>query len=85
MLIFSLLLNITLFFTVLNLSYIKKRRLDPDYPDKPFAKLVIFPVALGTIFTLIVDAFKGIIFYQLIFFVIAAVFLYWIFYWFKPS
>lgn len=80
MLLFSWLLNVALFFGVLNLSYIKNKRKDPDYPDKPFSKLVLFPVALGTVFTLIVDAFRGVIFYQLLLFVVAVILLYWIFY-----
>ncbi len=84
MLILSWVLNVALFFAILNLSYIKKKRNNNNYPDKPFSKLVLFPVALGTVFTLIVDAFKGVIFYQLILFIVAAILLYWIFYIFKP-
>ncbi len=84
MLILSWLLNVLLFFAVLNISYIKNKRHNSNYPDKPFSKLVLFPVALGTVFTLIIDAFKGIIFYQLILFIVAAILLYWVFYIFKP-
>ncbi|NLB87974.1 MAG: hypothetical protein GX790_01915 [Syntrophomonadaceae bacterium] len=84
MLLFSWLLNVALFFALLNLSYFKNKRKNPDYPDKPFSKLVLFPVALGTVFTLIVDAFRGIIFYQFLLFVVAAILLYWIFYHLKP-
>lgn len=80
MIFLSLLINTILFFLVLNFSYIKQKRTDPNYPDKPFSKLVLFPLALGIIFTLIVDVFKGIFIYQIIFFLIAALLLYWIFY-----
>lgn len=80
MLAFSLFLNSLIFFLVLNWSYLRGKRVNPDYPDKPVSKLVFFPLALGIVFTLIVDLFKGIMIYQLIFFVIAAILLYWIFY-----
>ncbi|MEN6460628.1 MAG: hypothetical protein ABFC94_04560 [Syntrophomonas sp.] len=80
MIFFSLLLNTIIFFVVLNLSYFKKKRNDPDYPDKPFTQSVLFPLCLGIVFTLIVDAFKGIMIYQIILFMVAAILLYWIFY-----
>lgn len=80
MIIVSLIINTLIIFLVLNLGYIKKRRENPDYPDKPFAKLVLFPLALGIVFTLIVDGFKGVMIYQMALFVAAAVILYWIFY-----
>lgn len=76
----SLAINTLIFFVVLNLSYLKKKREDPDYPDKTFAKLFLFPLALGIVFTLIVDVFKGVMFYQLFIFLLAALLLYWIFY-----
>ncbi len=62
----------------------RNRRANPEFPEKPFSQLVLFPVALGVIFTLIVDAFKGIIFYQLLLFLVSAILLYWIFYKVKP-
>jgi uncharacterized membrane protein YagU involved in acid resistance len=80
MLIISLIINTLLIFFILNIGYIRKKRNNPDYPDKPFSKLVIFPLALGIVFTLIVDVFKGIMIYQLALFAIAALLLYWIFY-----
>lgn len=80
MVIFSLIINVILFFTILNWNYIKNKRKNPDFPDKPFTKLVLFPLALGVVFTLIVDVFKGIVFYQLIIFLVVAILLYWIFY-----
>jgi len=80
MIILSLILNTLLFFVVFNISYINQKRLDPDYPDKPFSKLVLFPLALGIVFTLIIDMFKGIFIYQMLLFGLAALFLYWIFY-----
>jgi hypothetical protein len=80
MIFLSLILNTLLFFIVLNISYLRNKRQDPDYPDKPFNKLVLFPLALGIVFTLIVDMFKGIFIYQMLLFGLAALFLYWIFY-----
>lgn len=80
MILFSLLLNTAIFFMVLNLSYFKNKRNNPDYPAKPFTKLVLFPLCLGIVFTLIVDAFKGIMIYQFLLFMVAAILLYWIFY-----
>lgn len=87
MIFLSFILNTLLFFVVLNLSYLKEKRQNPDYPDKPFSKLVLFPLALGIVFTLIIDMFKGIFFYQILLFGLAALFLYWIFYVFgkKPD
>ncbi|MGR6835863.1 hypothetical protein [Syntrophomonas erecta] len=83
--ILSLAINTLLFFIVLNLSYIKKKMADPEYPDKPFTQLVLFPLSLGIVFTLIVDVFKGIMFYQLIIFILVAIFLYWIFFVFQKK
>ncbi len=80
MIFLSLLLNTLLFFVVLNISYLRQKRRDPNYPDKPFSKLVLFPLALGIVFTLVVDMFKGIFIYQMLLFGLAALFLYWIFY-----
>lgn len=80
MIIVSLIINTIIIFLVLNLGYIRKKRNDPSYPDKPFKHLVLFPLALGIVFTLIVDGFKGVMIYQLALFAIAALLLYWIFY-----
>lgn len=80
MIIISLIINILIFFAVLNYSYLNKKRHDPDLPDKPFAQMWLFPVCLGIIFTILVDAFRGVMFYQLILFVLAAILLYWIFF-----
>lgn len=80
MIVISLVINTLLFFLVLNYSYLANKRKDPDYPDKPLARLLLFPLCLGIVFTILVDAFKGIMFYQLILFVLAAILLYWIFY-----
>ena len=52
MIFLSLLVNTLLFFIIFNLSYIKQKKADPKYPDKPFSKLALFPLALGVIFTL---------------------------------
>ena len=80
MIFFSLALNTTLFFLVLNHSYIKKKRENPAYPDKPLSQLILFPLALGVVFTLIVDVFRGFMIYQLLIFLLVAILLYWIFY-----
>jgi Flp pilus assembly protein TadB len=85
MIIFSLILNTAIFFLVLNFSYIKKKRENPAYPDKPVSQLILFPLALGVVFTLIVDVFRGFMLYQLLIFLLAALLLYWIFYVLKKS
>lgn len=85
MIIFSLILNTAIFFLALNFSYIKKKRENPAYPDKPVSQLILFPLALGVVFTLIVDVFKGFMLYQLLIFLLAAILLYWIFYVLKKS
>ncbi|MDD2509770.1 MAG: hypothetical protein PHG94_01350 [Syntrophomonas sp.] len=85
MIFFSLILNTAIFFIALNLSYIKKKRENPAYPDKPVSQLILFPLALGVVFTLIVDVFKGFMLYQLLIFLLAALLLYWIFYVLKKS
>jgi len=66
--------------TVENYSYLQKKNADPEYPNRPLTKVILFPLALGIVFTLIVDGFKGIMIYQLIIFAVAAILLYWIFY-----
>jgi Flp pilus assembly protein TadB len=85
MIFFSLILNTAIFFIVLNFSYIKKKRENPAYPDKPVSQLILFPLALGVVFTLIVDVFRGFMLYQLLIFLLAALLLYWIFYVLKKS
>lgn len=78
--VISLLLNVAIFFILLNAGYLRRRRNDPTYPEKPFRQLYLFPLALGVVFTLIVDSFRGIVMYQLIIFAAAALLLYWIFF-----
>ncbi len=85
MIYFSLIINCILFFLLFNIGYIKKRRSDPDYPDKPFSKMVVFPLALGILFTLLMDVMKGLMFYQIIIFIFAAVMLYLFFYVFNAK
>lgn len=80
MIIISLIVNTVLFFAILNYSYLMNKRRYPDYPDKPFAQLWLFPLCLGIIFTILVDAFKGVMYYQLILFALAAILLYWLFF-----
>jgi hypothetical protein len=80
MLFFSFVLNAVIFFLLLNLGYLKRRRQDPDYPQKSISKMVLFPISLAVVFTLLMDTFRGIIFYQFVLFLVAALLLYWIFY-----
>ncbi|WP_207635327.1 hypothetical protein [Syntrophomonas wolfei] len=49
------------------------------------SQLILFPLALGVVFTLIVDVFRGFMLYQLLIFLLAALLLYWIFYVLKKS
>ena len=76
----SLIINTALYFIVLNLGYYRRRRQNPGYPEKPFHQLYLFPLALGIVFTLIVDSFRGIVFHQLLIFLAAALLLYRKFY-----
>ncbi len=80
MILISLIINTVLFFLIINWSYLQKKKADPNYPDRPLTKVILFPLALGIVFTMIVDAFKGVMIYQLILFVVAALLLYWIFF-----
>jgi uncharacterized protein YqhQ len=80
MILISLLINTVIFFLITNWSYLQKKKADPDYPNRPLTRVILFPLALGIVFTLIVDAFKGVIIYQLILFLVAALLLYWIFF-----
>ena len=80
MIYFSLIINCILFFLLFNIGYIKKRRSDPEHPDKPFSKLVVFPLVMGILFTLLMGVMKGIMYYQIIIFIFAALVLYYFFY-----
>jgi len=73
----SFLLNTLVFILLFNWSYIQKRRVNPDCPRKPIARSLIFPVALGIAYTLLVDMYKGIFFYQLFLFLIVGLVLFW--------
>lgn len=76
----SLVINTLIFFLVLNASYWRRRRDNPDYPPKPATQVYLFPLALGVVFTLIVDQFRGIVMYQMFVFLAMALLLFWIFY-----
>ncbi|MDD3268896.1 MAG: hypothetical protein PHX14_06200 [Syntrophomonadaceae bacterium] len=80
MIIISLIINSLLFFFLLNFSYMKRKKENPNYPNKPVSQLLLFPLALGIVFTLVMDVFKGFMIYQLVLFAVAALLLYWIFY-----
>ena len=81
----SMAINTLAFLLVFNWSYIQKRRHDPDYPPKPIAQSIIFPVGLGIAYTILVDAYKGIIYYQMILFLVVAGVLFWKLYGFKNN
>jgi len=70
-------INILIFLLIFNWSYIQKKRLDPSYPNKPITSSLLFPAALAVAYTLLVDAYKGVIYYQLILFLVVAAVLYW--------
>lgn len=80
MTVFSLLINIIIFFLLVNIRYFGLKRQDPNYPAKPFAQMIVFPIALGVAFTLLFDIIKGFMFYQFIIFGVVAAVLYWLFY-----
>ena len=80
MLFLSFVLNTVIFFLLLNRGYLKRRRQDPGYPQKPISRMVLFPISLGIVFTLLMDTFRGIVYYQFVLFMVAALLLYWIFY-----
>ena len=85
MIYLSLAFNCILFFLLLNINYIRERRANPNYPDKPFSKLVVFPLVLGIVFTVILDVMKGLMFFQIILFIFVALLLYLIFYVFNKK
>ncbi len=73
----SLTINIILFLLIFNWSYLQQRRMNPYYPPKPIAQSILFPVGLAVAFTLLVDAYRGIMYYQLIMFLMVAALLFW--------
>lgn len=75
--ILSLIINTVVFLLLFNWSYLQKKRLNPAYPSKPVAQSILFPVGLGIAYTLLVDAYKGLFYYQLILFLIVAAVLFW--------
>jgi hypothetical protein len=80
MILVSLIINSAIFFLLLNFSYLQKKRQNPQYPNKPLSKFILFPLSLGIVFTIILDVFRGIIMYQMILFFVAAFLLYCFFY-----
>ncbi|NLW92823.1 MAG: hypothetical protein GXY34_14640 [Syntrophomonadaceae bacterium] len=77
---FSLVINIVIFFLLVNARYFTRKRQEPDYPKKSLAKMALFPIMLGIAFTVLFDIIKGFMFYQLLIFGLVAGFLYWLFY-----
>ena len=77
MTLISLAINIFVFLLLFNWSYIQNRRKNPDYPPKPMSRSLMFPVSLGIAYTLLVDMYKGIFYYQLFLFLIVAAVLFW--------
>lgn len=80
MTVFSLAINIVIFFLLANMNYFTRKRKDSDYPKKSLTKMIIFPIMLGVTFTLLFDIIKGFMLYQLLIFGLVAGFLYWLFY-----
>lgn len=66
-----------IFLLIFNWSYVQKKRQDPSYPDRPLAQSLLFPLALAGAYTLLIDAYKGIFYYQFIIFLVVAGVLYW--------
>lgn len=81
----SLALNILVFFLLFNWSYLQKRRTYPDYPQKPLTQFIVFPMLLGIAYTVLVDAYKGIFYYQMILFLVVAGVLFWKLFGFKKN
>jgi len=81
----SLAINTVIFLLIFNWSYLQKRRTDPQHPPKPIAQSLLFPIGLAIAFTLLVDAYRGIMYYQLMMFLLVTVVLVWKFYGSKPS
>jgi hypothetical protein len=73
----SLAINSVAFLLLFNWSYLQKKRKCPAYPAKPIAQSIVFPVALGIAYTLLIDAYKGIFYYQFILFMVVALILFW--------
>ncbi|HRY13101.1 MAG TPA: hypothetical protein P5309_05980 [Syntrophomonadaceae bacterium] len=73
-------INSIIFLLIFNWSYIQKRRVDPNYPPKPIAQSILFPLGLAVAFTMLVDAYRGVMYYQLIMFLLVAALLFWMFY-----
>jgi ABC-type xylose transport system permease subunit len=80
MIFVSMAINIVIFLLIFNWSYLSNRRNNPDYPAKPVSQAIVFPLALAVIFTLLVDAYRGIMYYQLIMFLVAGLILFGVFY-----
>lgn len=85
MIYISLGINCLLFFLLFNAGYLKKRRTNPDCAEKPFSQLVVFPLALGIVFTILIDVMKGMMLVQLLIFLIFAALLYLFFYVFSAN
>ncbi len=77
MTLISLLINILVFLMLFNWSYIRNRRDNPDYPSQPISRSLILPISLGIAYTLLIDMYKGIFYYQLFMFLIVAAVLIW--------
>ena len=80
MIFLSMLINTCVFLLLFNWSYLNKRKTNPNHPPKPVAQSLLFPIALAVVFTLLVDSYRGIMYYQLILFLLVGGFLFWIFY-----
>ena len=75
----SFLVNALIFFVIFNFSYFQQKWANPNYPNKPLKKMLYFPLTLALLFSLIINAFKGFFLYQLVLFILALLFAYWLF------
>jgi lipoprotein signal peptidase len=85
MTLISLIINVLVFLLLFNWSYIQNRRENSDYPVKPISRSLMLPISLGIAYTLLVDMYKGLFYYQLLLFFIVAGVLFWKFYGWKKK
>lgn len=74
----NLLFNCLIFFLFINLGYWLEKRKKPEIEAPGFKKAFILPVFLGAILTLL-DTLRLAFFLQVVIFLAAALFLYWLF------
>lgn len=78
--ILSIVLNVLLFFLLINWNYLSEKRRNPNHPDRSLSLLVGLPLALGIVFTLVNRVFRFMFFYQIVIFIVLAALIYWSFF-----